>query len=88
MDNSLYDIYFRGGITPNQNIAAVKSNLAKLFKASDEKISAMFSGRAMVIKKGLSKEAALKYQAIMEKSGATVILRQQTTAPASAITVS
>jgi len=80
MDKILYDIYFRGGIAPGESLDTVKANLAKLFKASDEKITAMFSGRAIVLKKDLEEDAAQKYQSIMEKAGAKVILRQQPTA--------
>lgn len=77
MDKTLYDIYFRGGIAPGESLDTVKANLAKLFKASDEKIASMFSGRAIVLKKDLEEDAALQYQSIMEKAGAKVILRQQ-----------
>jgi len=78
MDNALYDIFFRGGIVPGESIDTVKGNLAKLFKANASQIDAMFSGRAIVIKKSLSKDAALQYQAAMEKAGAKVILREVT----------
>ena len=77
MDKTLYDIYFRGGVVPGENLDTVKVNLAKLFKASDEKIAAMFSGRPIVLKKDLEEASALKYQSIMEKAGAKVILRPQ-----------
>ncbi|PCJ38441.1 MAG: hypothetical protein COA99_11965, partial [Moraxellaceae bacterium] len=77
MDNSLYDIYFRGGIAPGQDMDTVKANLARLFKADDAKITAMFSGRAIVLKKDLEKDTALKYQAAMENAGAKVILREK-----------
>ena len=81
MDNVLYDIFFRGGVMPGENIDTVKGNLAKLFKANATQIDAMFSGRAIVIKKSLSKEAALQYQSAMEKAGAKVILREKTDTP-------
>ncbi|MBV1919804.1 MAG: hypothetical protein KUG73_03925 [Pseudomonadales bacterium] len=77
MDKKLYDIFFRGGVMPGESIDSVKDNLAKLFKANATQIDAMFSGRAIVIKKSLSKDAALQYQAAMEKAGAKVILREK-----------
>ena len=83
MDKELYDIFFRGGVMPGVSIDSVKGNLAKLFKANATQIDAMFSGRAIVIKKGLSKDAALQYQAVMEKAGAKVILREKAHSPAS-----
>ncbi len=81
MDNVLYDIFFRGGVMPGENLDTVKGNLSKLFKANANQIDAMFSGRAIVIKKSLSKEAALQYQSAMEKAGARVILREKTQSP-------
>lgn len=83
MDNVLYDIYFRGGVMPGENLDNVKTNLGKLFKANSAQIDAMFSGRAIVIKKDLNKEAALKYQSAIEKAGARVILREKTTGTSS-----
>ncbi|OUS06571.1 hypothetical protein A9Q81_03335 [Gammaproteobacteria bacterium 42_54_T18] len=77
MDNVLYDIFFRGGVMPGESIDIVKGNLAKLFKANSTQIDAMFSGKAIVIKKNLSKSAALQYQSAMEKAGAKVILREK-----------
>ena len=81
MDNVLYDIFFRGGVMPGENLVTVKGNLAKLFKANAKQIDAMFSGRAIVIKKSLSKDAALQYQSAMEKAGARVILREKSNSP-------
>ncbi len=81
MDKELYDIFFRGGVMPGENIDNVKDNLAKLFKANATQIDAMFSGRAIVIKKSLGKDAALQYQAAMEKAGAKVILREKAGTP-------
>jgi hypothetical protein len=81
MDNELYDIFFRGGVIPGESIDNVKGNLARLFKANATQIDAMFSGRAIVIKKNLSKEAALQYQSAMEKAGARVILREKASSP-------
>ena len=81
MDNVLYDIFFRGGVMPGENLDTVKTNLGKLFKANAAQIDAMFSGRAIVIKKSLSKDAALQYQSAMEKAGARVILREKASSP-------
>ena len=83
MDNVLYDIFFRGGVMPGESTDIVKGNLAKLFKANSTQIDAMFSGKAIVIKKNLSKSAALQYQAAMEKAGAKVILREKVGSPKS-----
>ena len=80
MDNTLYDICFRGGLMPGADLNTVRSNMASLFKladVNDPKIAAMFSGRVVILKKGIDKQSALKYQAVLEKSGAKVILKEK-----------
>lgn len=75
MSDITYDIYFTGQIIDGYLEAAVKKNLAKLFNASPEKINAMFSGKPVLLKKGLNKESAQKFAAVMKKAGAKVVAK-------------
>ncbi|OUS30525.1 hypothetical protein A9Q99_06110 [Gammaproteobacteria bacterium 45_16_T64] len=77
MNDPIYDIYFRGGIHSNTDLATVKANMAKLFKVNDARIETMFSGKACVLKKDLNKTKALQYQQAIEKTGARVFLKEQ-----------
>lgn len=83
MTTPRYDIYFRGEIADGQNLATVKTSLAKIFQADDKKIAALFSGKTCLLKKEIDKEAALKYQTILKKAGAKIIIKtSQTQSPA------
>lgn len=70
-----FDVLFRGDIVPGQSLPAVKSALAQLFKATDDRIDAMFSGKPVVIKSNVDEETAKRYQALMKKSGAVAQVR-------------
>ncbi len=80
MTTAHYDIYFRGEIADGQDLATVKLNLANVFQADEKKIAALFSGKTCLLKKGLDKQSALKYQTILKKAGAKIIIKtaQQT----------
>ena len=87
MTTPRYDIYFRGEIADGQNLATVKANLAKIFQADEKKIATLFSGKTCLLKKEIDKEAALKYQTILKKAGAKIIIktsqaRSSTSSPA------
>jgi hypothetical protein len=75
MDDITYDIYFTGQIVDGYLEGAVKKNLAKLFNASPEKINAMFAGKPVLLKKGLNKESAQKFAALMKKAGAKAVAK-------------
>lgn len=72
MTESLFDIIFRGDILPGHQLLQVKSQLAKLFKADEQKINALFAGGAVALKRNLELAAAEKYQAVLRKAGADV----------------
>jgi len=70
MADQRYQVVFRGEIARGTGIEAVKANLAKLFKTDDARIAHLFSGKAIVLKKGLSREDGERYRALIEKAGA------------------
>ncbi|MGH8352322.1 MAG: hypothetical protein ACRERY_02145 [Pseudomonas sp.] len=69
---SLYEIAFSGQLVPGAQLEPVKANLAKLFQADAQRITALFSGRRIVIKNNLDAAAAEKYRATLERAGALV----------------
>lgn len=75
MENTLYDIYFRGEIAEGQDLDTVKSRFGEVFNADEKRISLLFSGKPCLLKKGLDKEGALKYQAVLKKTGAKIIIK-------------
>ena len=80
MATANYEVVFNGmlvrGFEPDQ----VKQNLAKLFKTDVSKIESLFSGSMVVIKAGLDKEAATKYQTAMKNAGAVCAIREKASA--------
>ncbi|PID42309.1 MAG: hypothetical protein CSB48_11030 [Proteobacteria bacterium] len=70
MDQVAFELVFEGQIVDGVALETVKANMARLFKASDEKIGKMFSAGRIVLKNRLDKATALKYQAVLRKNGA------------------
>lgn len=69
------EIVFRGDIAFGENLADVKERLRDLFKADDEQLQRLFSGRPIVIRRGLDNAAAERYQQALNKAGAVVEVR-------------
>lgn len=78
MSEISYEVVFRGDVVPGQSIVDVKQRLGELFSADPERIDGMFSGRPVVIKRGLDQSTAERYQASMERAGAVVNIRPAT----------
>ncbi len=70
MADQTYQVVFRGQIVPDHNRDAVKANLAKLFKTDAARIERLFTGQAVVLKKGLGREEGERYCALLQKAGA------------------
>jgi hypothetical protein len=69
-----FEIVFRGDIQFGQNLVDVKSRLQQLFKIDAVKVDALFTGKPVVLKRGLDKASAEKYQDVLTKAGALVEL--------------
>ena len=70
-----YDVCFAGEILAGQNLADVRSGLAKLFNADDATLDKLFSGKVQLLKRGCDRTTALKYQKAMQAAGAKPIIR-------------
>jgi len=69
-----FEIVFRGDIQFGQNLADVKVKLQQLFKIDAAKVDALFTGKPVVLKRGLDKSSAEKYQDVLTRAGALVEL--------------
>jgi len=65
----LYQIVFSGKVANGWEVDTVKRNLSTLFNADPEVIAMLFSGRAVVIKQGIDRDAAMKYMAALASAG-------------------
>ncbi|SHK46993.1 hypothetical protein SAMN02745216_03500 [Desulfatibacillum alkenivorans DSM 16219] len=70
MEQDRYTLLFSGQVAAGRAPQEVKANLAKMFKATPDRIEKMFTGKPVIIKKGLTSEQAMKYQLAFEKAGA------------------
>jgi hypothetical protein len=70
MDEPLYEVSFSGEIQEGARLEEVKARVGKMFKADEVTIARLFSGKRIVIKKGLSAEAADKYSIAFTRAGA------------------
>lgn len=77
------DVFFRGDIVAGQKAIDVRERLQKLFKASDEQLQRMFSGRPIAIRRGLDSATAKQYRDTLFKAGALVELKPAEAAPES-----
>lgn len=77
MAEDVYDIVFSGELVKNVDLASAKQNVGKLFKMDGPKLDALFSGKAIVLKRGLNFETATKYRVAIKKAGALVNVVEQ-----------
>lgn len=75
MDQPLYDIYFTGQLIEGTDQETAQANLAKLFKADPANVARYFTGKAVPLKRGVDKTAALKYKAALHKAGMMVAFK-------------
>lgn len=76
MSEKQYVIEFAGQIIPGWEIEEVKANMANLLKADDSKISRLFSGNRLVIKKNIDQQNAFKINEAFKNAGADLILTE------------
>jgi hypothetical protein len=70
-----YDIFFAAQLVDGFEEATVRDNVGKLFKANEAALEKLFSGKPQLIKRGVDKQAAIKYKAALQKAGAVALVR-------------
>jgi len=81
-DNTHYHILFKGEALDGQNLDQVKAHFAKLFKADENKLNQLFSGKVVALKRDLAKPEAAKFQQLFKKAGAKVYIKAVDASPA------
>ncbi len=69
-----YQIVFFGEILPGRDAEAARGELAAMFKLDPERTLRVFSGKRVVLKKGLNPERAMQYRQRFEAMGLRVRL--------------
>ena len=71
-----YDVMFAGELLDGQDEATVRRNLGRLFKAGDQTLDKLFSGKPQLLKRGCDADVARKYREAIESAGGKPIIRQ------------
>lgn len=74
-DTARFDVVFRGDIAPGQKIMDVRERVQKLFKADEQQLQRLFSGRPVTIRRDLDRAQAQQYQQALLQAGALVELK-------------
>lgn len=77
MQSPLYDVYFTGKLVEGADPQTARAGFMQLFKASPETADKFFNGKPQLLKRGLSKEEALKYKAVLHKAGMMLAFKAQ-----------
>lgn len=75
MPTKRFDILFSGKLIDGQDPVVARERLRRLFKASDAHIDRLFSGKPVVVKKGVDIETAGKYRLAFRQAGALLDIR-------------
>lgn len=72
----MFQVVFRGQVAEGFTVAQVRERLAEQFRLSAERLDALFSGRPVVLKKGLDQAGAERLQKMFGKAGAVCEIRE------------
>lgn len=72
MSEPTFQIVFRGKILGGFDREQVKSNLMRLFRSDGDRIEALLSAPKTVLKSGLARDAAARYQDALRQAGIMV----------------
>lgn len=67
---AMFEVVFHGQARPGMDPVQVRARIGQLFQVNDRQLDVLFSGRRVVIKKGLDEAAAQKYLQAIERAGA------------------
>lgn len=83
-----YEVAFSGELVSDTDIEKAQENVAKIFNMDAKQIMALFSGRRIVIRSGVSEVEANKYVRVLYQAGIVVEVRdinKPAAAPAAAL---
>lgn len=77
-----FEIVFSGQVDPGADPQQVRQGVQRLFNAGEDLLQQFFSGRRVVVKRGLDQAAAEKYRQAFASVGALVeVIAEQPAAP-------
>ena len=76
-----FRLTFKAEVQPGQHPAVVRKRLAAALQLDEERLDLLFSGRAVIIKKGLDAAQAERFRALFEKAGAQLRVESEAAQP-------
>ena len=70
MSDQLFEVAFSGQVSEGANPEEVRARVGKMFNADESKLTQLFSGKRIVIKKNIDRATANKYQTALNRAGA------------------
>ena len=70
MSEERFEIAFNGQIAEGADLESVKQKIGQIFKADENRLAQMFSGRRVIIKREADMATVDKYRGAFEKAGA------------------
>ncbi|MEJ6656517.1 MAG: hypothetical protein QNL70_10970 [Pseudomonas sp.] len=67
---AVFEVVFHGQVRADVAPEQARARIGQLFQVADRQLDMLFSGRRIVIKKGLDEAAAEKYRQAIERAGA------------------
>jgi hypothetical protein len=80
-----YRLIFSGELLDGQHRAVVKRRLTELLKLKDGQIEKLFSGQTVILKRGVNRETAARYQALFRKAGGQLRVKSESPAEGAAV---
>ena len=75
MSEERYEIAFRGQIVEGADLQQVRQNIASIFKADEQRLEQLFSGKRVLIKREVDAPTMARYRGAFEKAGAICEIR-------------
>lgn len=70
-----YSVIVAGKVIDGFTVDQVKANVSKLFSLDGAKVSKLFSGKPIALRRGLSKERATKLRAALTNAGMLAVVK-------------
>lgn len=72
-----FSIVFNGQVANDFAPEQVRQSMARQFHLKEEQLETLFSGRPVVLKRGLSRAQAIKFRSLLAKVGALGLVREE-----------
>lgn len=76
MDQPAFRLVFKGECSLDCEINEAKQKISALLKVDQSKVETLFSGQVVTLKKGMSREEAMRLKTVFDKTGGISYIEQ------------